>query len=192
MEQSQKDVSVSEVFAGIVADFQHCLSRQKKMGRTDLLVSTESEKIMADWGRKKEAVPSAPDLLFQGNLSADIVIVDGEATFFKGPSGQLLEKILTAMHLSPDLVFICNAPDKNQVTEKIKTVTPKAVVLLGQKAAHICLGVTTPVETLCGKFHSLAGVKAMPTHHPLSLTRHPELKRQVWEDMKQVMAYAGL
>jgi len=96
------------------------------------------------------------------------------------------------MHVTPDDVFICNTGDDRSIHKKIKTASPKVIITLGTKASQSLLKIRQPLEQLRGKFHEYNGIKVMPTYHPSLLLNHPEYKRQVWEDMKQVMDYTGL
>ncbi len=107
-------------------------------------------------------------------------------------SGKLLEKILNAMNLSLDSVFICTVTDKKTLKKTIKSISPKVVITLGTKACHSILNNKASLKQVHGKFQDFHGVKVMPTFHPSLLLKHPEYKRQVWEDMKLVIDYAGL
>ena len=131
------------------------------------------------------------NFFFEGPENATIFIIDSDTGFFKGKSGELLTKILKAMNLSPDSVFICNADDLGLVHEKIKTICPEIIITLGTKAGQSLLQIKSPLEQFRGKFHEYNGIKVMPTFHPSLLLKHPEYKRQVWEDMKRVMENMG-
>ncbi|MDM8539441.1 uracil-DNA glycosylase family protein, partial [Desulfobacterales bacterium HSG17] len=92
-----------------------------------------------------------------------------------------------AMKLTIDSVFICNAGNLNSVNEKIKTVSPKVIITLGTKAGQALLEIRQPLDKFQGRFHEYHGIKVMPTFHPSLLLKHPEYKRQVWDDMQKVM-----
>jgi DNA polymerase len=62
------------------------------------------------------------------------------------------------------------------------------IVALGKFAAQVLLATDTPISRLRGQFHSLRDIDVMPTFHPSYLLRNPAAKREVWEDMKMVIA----
>ncbi|MBU1193819.1 MAG: uracil-DNA glycosylase [Proteobacteria bacterium] len=173
----------------IIKDFSSFLENRKQSKQTFLPVSESSQSLMKNWGRV-----SVPDTVFsfEGPPNAAVFIIDSEGGFFKGEAGQLLVKILGAMNLSPDQVFICNAQVPEAVHSKIREMSPGIIVTLGTKAGQLVLDVPSPVDQFRGKFHEYQGIRVMPTFHPSRLLKHPENKREVWDDMKQVMAYAGL
>jgi len=180
---------IKDDFFQIIRDFSGYLALQKKSGNSCLCISKESEVIINAWGKTEEPNPL---FFFEGSETADFFIIDSGTHFYKGKSGQLLKKILKAMNVTPDDVFICNTGDDRSIHKKIKTVSPKMIIALGTKASQSLLKIRQPLEQLRGKFHEYNGIKVMPTYHPSLLLKHPEYKRQVWEDMKQVMDYTGL
>jgi DNA polymerase len=184
---------IAAEFIRVIKDFSQYLSLQKQMGNTCLGISEKSEDQINSWGNKSQPQTKIRDLfLFQGSENAAIFIIDSEGNFFKGESGELLTKILNAMNLSSDSVFICNAGDFRSVYKKIKMISPKIIITLGTKAAQSLLTIRQPLEQFQGKFHEYHGIKVMPTFHPSRLLKHPQFKRRVWEDMKRVMELAGL
>uniref|UniRef100_A0A831UE24 Type-4 uracil-DNA glycosylase n=1 Tax=Geobacter metallireducens TaxID=28232 RepID=A0A831UE24_GEOME len=127
---------------------------------------------------------------------------------FVGEAGQLLTKIIQAMGFSRDEVYICNVlkcrPPENRnphhdeiercapfMLRQVRAIGPEAVVALGTFAAQTLLATKEPISRLRGRFHDYHGIPLMPTFHPAFLVRYPERKREVWEDMKQVMALLG-
>lgn len=150
----------------------------------------------------------------EGNPRAELLFVgegpgfeeDQSGRPFVGPAGQLLTRIIEAMHLSREQVYICNVvkcrPPENRnpqpeeiqacrpfLQRQIAAIRPKVICALGTHAAHALLETSTPISRLRGRFHDHAGLKVMPTFHPSYLLRHPEQKRVVWEDMKKIMAF---
>jgi uracil-DNA glycosylase family 4 len=149
-----------------------------------------------------------------GNMQADLMFV-GEAPGadediqgfpFVGRAGQLLTKIIEAIGISRDEVFIgninrCRPPGNRQPTpvesetckpylmREIAVVRPKVVVVLGNTATQNLLNTKVGISKLRGNFHDYFGVKVMPTFHPAYLLRDPHKKREVWEDMKKVREY---
>ncbi len=124
---------------------------------------------------------------------------------FVGPAGQLLTRIIEAMQLTRDQVYICNVVkcrppgNRNPSSEEIgacrpyldrqlAAIQPKVVCTLGTFAAQTLLNTTAPVSRLRGRFHDGAGFRIMPTYHPAYLLRNPDQKKAVWTDVKKIMA----
>lgn len=149
----------------------------------------------------------------EGHPNADLVFVGEGPGFeedrcgkpFVGAAGQLLTRIIEAMHLTRDQVYICNVvkcrPPNNRNPEpeeirtcrpfldrQIKAVNPKVICALGSVAASVLLDTDRPVSRLRGRFHDYNGIKLMPTYHPAYLLRQPDRKRLVWDDVKKIMA----
>ncbi len=194
--ETVKPETIKLGFKQIVQDFSHYLTIQKKNSNTGFSISNDSKKNMEFWGSNKFCDP----FVFEGSPSAKIYIIDSQGDpghanyqghagqYFKSDGGQLLKKILHAINLTPDQVFICNAVNLEHIQKKTKANSPKVIITLGQTAAQLLLGSDSSLEKLRGRFHHFSGVKVMPTFHPVLLLEKPEYKRQVWEDMKQVMA----
>ena len=123
---------------------------------------------------------------------------------FVGKAGQLLTKIIEAMGLKRESVYIANIlkcrPPNNRaplpteilacgdnVRRQVELISPKVIVTLGKFASQTLLKTETPISSLRGKFQSYNGIKVMPTFHPAYLLRNPEDKKLVWEDMQKVM-----
>lgn len=147
-----------------------------------------------------------------GNPNARLVFV-GEAPGreedlkgepFVGEAGRLLDKILLAMGMQRSDVYICNVlkcrppnnrdplPEEVAVCEEflirqIAAIKPAVIVALGRFAVHSLLKTNTPISRIRGEWQSYQGIPMMPTYHPAYLLRNPEGKRDVWEDMKDVM-----
>ncbi|OPY12707.1 MAG: Uracil DNA glycosylase superfamily protein [Syntrophus sp. PtaB.Bin001] len=149
----------------------------------------------------------------EGNPFADLVFVgeapgaeeDLQGRPFVGRAGQLLTKIIVAMGLKREDVYICNIlkcrppgnrnplPEEIEVCEpylvrQIQTIRPKVICALGTFAAQTLLkkkGI--PITALRGQFHDYHGIYLMPTYHPAYLLRNPGAKKQVWEDVQKIM-----
>jgi DNA polymerase len=124
---------------------------------------------------------------------------------FVGAAGQLLTKIIQAIHLTRESVYICNIvkcrPRNNRnphpdeidtclpfLKRQIAAVGPQFIVSLGSVATQTLLNTDRPISRLRGRFHELdGGIRLLPTYHPAYLLRNPEKKRDVWEDMKLLM-----
>ena len=152
-----------------------------------------------------------------GNPAADIVFVgeapgrdeDLQGEPFVGKAGQLLTRIIAAMGISREDVYICNVikcrppgnrdplPEEIQMCEpflekQLTIIEPKVICALGSFAAQTLLKVDTRISRLRGRFHDYNGVPVMPTYHPSFLLRNPHAKREVWEDVQKIMERLGL
>lgn len=148
-----------------------------------------------------------------GNPQADLVFVgeapgreeDEKGFPFVGEAGRLLDRILFAMQLTRQDVYICNVikcrppqnrdpqPDEIAACEQflklqLAAIKPQLIVALGRFAAQTLLQTNEPIGRLRGHWREYQGIPLMPTFHPAYLLRNPAGKREVWEDMKQVMA----
>jgi uracil-DNA glycosylase family 4 len=123
---------------------------------------------------------------------------------FVGKAGQLLTKMIEAMGLRREDVYICNTvkcrPPNNRNPEpdellacepflkgQLGAVKPEVIVTLGKFAAQALLREQTPITRLRGQWREYEGIPVMPTFHPAYLLRSPAEKGKVWEDLKQVM-----
>jgi len=128
---------------------------------------------------------------------------------FVGRAGQLLTNIIKAMGLTREAVYIANvvkcrppgnrAPEPDEVAtcgpfleRQIDAIGPEVIVALGASAAQALLQTKGPISRLRGQVLSYRGARLVPTFHPAFLLRSPERKRDVWDDMKKVMAMLGL
>lgn len=162
-----------------------------------------------------------------GHVRPEIVFVgegpgadeDEQGVPFVGRAGQLLTKMIGAMTLTREQVYICNVvkcrppgnrtptPDEMEACapflfRQLAVLRPKVIVTLGAPAGQTLLATKTPIGKLRGRFHNfpppaLAGVglpecQLMPTFHPAYLLRSPEEKGKTWDDLKQVMRFVGL
>ena len=122
---------------------------------------------------------------------------------FVGRAGQLLTKIIEAMGLSRDEVYICNIlkcrppnnrdplPDEIEQCEpylkrQIEIVQPRVICTLGRFAAQTLLRSSEPMGRLRDHDHQYEGIPLVATYHPAALLRNSQWKRPTWEDMKRV------
>ena len=114
---------------------------------------------------------------------------------FAGEAGELLEKIVVAMGFSKEEVSLFSfAPGKVSraaLAGRIASLAPEVVVSMGEEATSLLLQSETPLQRLRGRFHDLAGIALMPTHHPEAMLENQGLKRDAWNDMQQVMGRLG-
>jgi len=146
-----------------------------------------------------------------GNPGAELMFVgeapgrdeDQQGIPFVGRAGQLLTKIIEAIGLRRDEVYIANVikcrPPKNRNPEldeietcqpflfaQIDAIQPKVIVALGAFAVKTLLQREDAISRLRGRVFDYRGAKLVPTFHPAYLLRSPDKKRDVWEDMKTV------
>jgi len=147
-----------------------------------------------------------------GDPKASIIFV-GEAPGYEedqtgkpfiGAAGKLLTRIIHAMHLNRDIVYICNiikcSPPENRKPEteeinqclqylekQIDIIQPIFICTLGTTASQAILKVKTPISQLRGNFHFYKGIKVMPTFHPSYLLKNESKKKEVWQDMQMIM-----
>lgn len=199
---AKKASSKAEVFAALSAEIKAC--RACPLGAARI-----------------QAVPGV------GSHDAQVMFIgegpgfdeDHKGEPFVGRSGQLLDKIMAAIGLSRETVYIANIvkchpmvdptdPEKRGndrppspeeiaacrgwLDEQIRTIAPRFIVTLGAVPARVLLGDTTPITKIRGRWREYepgAGarkVRLMPTFHPAALLRNPDLKRDVWVDMKSL------
>jgi DNA polymerase len=148
-----------------------------------------------------------------GNPNADLMFV-GEAPGhdediqgfpFVGRAGQLLTKIIEAIDLKREDVYIANVlkcrppqnrnPEPDEVAScqpflhrQIAAIQPRVIVALGTFAARTLLNTEEAISRLRGRVYAFAGAQLVCTYHPAYLLRSPDKKRETWEDMKKVRA----
>ncbi len=144
-----------------------------------------------------------------GNENADLMLI-GEAPGrdedlsgvpFVGRAGQLLNKILEAIHFKREDVYIANIikcrPPNNRdplpsevekcepyLKKQIDIIQPKFILALGRIAGQTLLRTNASLTQLRGKVHNYHGIKLLVTYHPAALLRNPHWKRPVWEDVQ--------
>ena len=141
------------------------------------------------------------ELMFAGEAPGRDEDQQGEP--FVGRAGQLLTRIIEAIGMKRQDVYIANVikcrppnnrnPEADEIARcepylvrQIELVRPRIIVALGTFAAQTLLKTKQPISQLRGRFHTYQGVKLMPTFHPAFLLRNPDRKRAVWEDMQAV------
>jgi DNA polymerase len=148
-----------------------------------------------------------------GNPNADLMFVgeapgadeDEQGIPFVGRAGQLLTRIIEAIDLKREDVYIANVikcrppqnrnPEPDEVEQcepflfrQIETIKPKVIVALGKFAAQCLLKTDAPITRIRGREFTYRDAVLIPTYHPAYLLRNPSAKRDVWEDMKRVRA----
>ena len=143
------------------------------------------------------------DLMFVGEAPGADEDLQGEP--FVGKAGQLLTKIIEAMGLTREQVYIANVikcrppgnrnPEPDEVEQcepflfrQIDIIKPRVIVALGKFAAQCLLKTDAPITRIRGREFTYRDAVLIPTYHPAYLLRNPSAKRDVWEDMKKVRA----
>ncbi len=146
-----------------------------------------------------------------GNPDAGIMFIgeapgadeDAQGIPFVGRAGKLLTKMIEAMHLSRDDIYIGNIlkcrppgnrdpkPDEIEVCEpillrQIEIIKPKVICALGRISGQTLLRTKSTLGSLRGTVHDYHGVKFIVTYHPAALLRNPNWKRGAWDDLKLV------
>jgi DNA polymerase len=135
---------------------------------------------------------------------------DAQGEPFVGAAGQLLNRILVAMGMKREEVYICNIlrcrppgnrqplPDeahncREWLERQLNLVRPRFICALGGTAAQHLLGTTVAIGKLRGRFLDYRGIPVLCTYHPAFLLPHrsPQKKKDVWEDMKMLLARMG-
>jgi uracil-DNA glycosylase family 4 len=147
----------------------------------------------------------------EGNPHASLVFVgeapgreeDLQGRPFVGQAGELLTRIIEAIDLTREEVYIANIvkcrPPQNRnpqpdeirtclpfLRKQLEAIRPKIICALGTFAAQTLLETEERISLLRGKFYAYQGARLMPTYHPAFLLRNPQRKRDVWEDMKAI------
>ena len=143
------------------------------------------------------------DLMFVGEAPGADEDIQGEP--FVGRAGQLLTKIIEAIDLKREDVYIANVikcrppgnrnPEPDEVEQcepflfrQIDVIKPRVIVALGKFAAQCLLKTDAPITRIRGREFTYRDAVLIPTYHPAYLLRNPSAKRDVWEDMKRVRA----
>jgi DNA polymerase len=179
---SRPQVALQQLEAS-VRDCQRCALHR---GRTQVVFGTGD---------------ATADLVFVGEAPGEAEDRQGEP--FVGPSGQLLTRIIEAMGLRREQVYILNIvkcrPPKNRdphpdelaacrpiLQAQLDCLQPRVVCTLGKFASQALLQTDEAISRLRGRFHTLGEIPVMPTYHPAYLLRNPHEKRVVWQDMQAI------
>jgi DNA polymerase len=217
----------------VLEEIRRTLEEQRDQGITGFDCSAKAAALMAQWHaplvqgtESLDAVRTAlgdcrrcplckrrRHIVFGvGNPHAQLVFVgegpgrdeDRQGEPFVGAAGELLTRIIKAIKLTREQVYIanivkCRPPgNRNPAPEEIATclpflerqlaaLNPRFIVALGGVAAQTLLGRSDPISRLRGRFHDYQGIQLLPTYHPAYLLRNPGAKRDVWTDMQMLM-----
>ncbi len=230
MTNSLLEVDLSKKFLGVTEDLKGYVRYMRRLGYKGVALSDERANILDHSGNQTQAETLGMIQKDLGNCSrcklhrgrtnivfgvgspqARLVLVgegpgyeeDLQAMPFVGPAGQLLTKILKAINLSREQVYICNIikcrppgnrdPEPDEISacipflrRQIKAIRPELICALGAPAAQTLLQTNTPISRLRGRFHTYEDIAVLPTYHPAFLLRNPGKKRDVWHDMQKL------
>lgn len=178
--------------AQLAATVRDCHNCRLHAGRTQVVFGTGD--------------PTAA-LVFVGEAPGHDEDVQGEP--FVGPAGQLLTRIIAAIGLTREQVYLLNVikcrPPQNRnpqpdevaacrpiLQAQLACLQPRVICALGAFAAQTLLQTEEKISRLRGRFHLLGAIQVMPTYHPAFLLRSPQYKRAVWEDMQRIQGVLGL
>lgn len=178
--------------AQLAAAVRDCRNCRLHAGRTQVVFGTGD--------------PTAA-LVFVGEAPGHDEDAQGEP--FVGPAGQLLTRIIAAIGLTREQVYLLNVikcrpphnrnPQPDEVAAcrpilqaQLDCLQPRVICALGAFAAQTLLQTEEKISRLRGRFHMLGAIQVMPTYHPAFLLRNPQYKRAVWEDMQRIQDVLGL
>ncbi len=216
----------------ITQDLKGYLQYMKQLGYKGVALSEASVEMLEQWDRGSSNEVETLEMIQRdlgdcqrcklhkgrrhivfgaGNPKARLVLVgegpgyeeDVQGIPFVGQAGQLLTKILRAISLTREEIYICNIikcrppgnrnPESDEIAacmpflrRQIRAIRPRLICALGTFAAQRLLETDTPISRLRGDFHTYDNTPLLPTYHPAFLLRNPAKKRDVWEDMQKL------
>lgn len=177
------------------------------------------EEINAEMLEKAKQIPMFAEREFicgVGKENAKVVVIGEspgppDAEFgepFRGPVGELLERILASIGLKRDELYLTNVvkyiSQGDELTpeilkfftpfleREILAIKPKLIISLGNTPTKALLNTKKSITQIRGEFYDYNGIKLMPTFNPAYLLRDATKKREVWEDMKKVREFLNL
>jgi DNA polymerase len=226
-------MTTKQTFLDAIADINGSLRQMAAYGCRGFECSSQSLETLAAWVQPvRLSTESLPDIrsdlgdcrrcklaagrtnivFGSGAANAKLVFVgegpgfdeDRNGEPFVGAAGQLLTRIIAAIKLTREQVYICNIikcrppgnrnPEPDEIEScrpflerQIAAIQPDFICALGKVAAQTLLQSHKPISRLRGRFYEYDGIKVLPTYHPAYLLRNPDKKREVWEDMKSLM-----
>jgi DNA polymerase len=188
---------------------------QKELSETEKIGACQSLDELRSLCENSEALQTdleGTNLVFGvGNPNADLMIIgeapgyneDQQGEPFVGEAGQLLDKIMEAINLNREEIYIANIlkhrPPNNRdpkheerqrslpyLLRQIELIDPKLILCVGRISATTLMGEDTSLSKLRGKFHTFNNRELMATYHPAALLRNSQWKRPTWEDVQKL------
>ena len=190
-----------------------------RLNRTERVsqLTIVSDKVAACTRCSELAATRSQTVFGVGNPEARILFIgeapgadeDQQGEPFVGKAGQLLNKIIEASKLKREEIYICNIlkcrPPQNRTPQpdecsncreyldaQLAIIDPEYIVCWGAVAANNLFGLVQPIGKMRGRFLSHGRAKVLCTYHPSYLLRNPAAKKDVWNDMKFLMADMGV
>lgn len=215
-----------------VNDFRACLRYMGAMGCNGFALSRKTRDVLAGWEERAALTETLEEIqkdlgncqrcklhkgrenivFGKGNPGAHLVFVgegpgyeeDKQGEPFVGAAGRLLTKIIEAIQLTREEVYICNVvkcrpphnrnPEPDEIAacipflaRQLKAIRPKVICALGTVAAQAVLNTHESITKLRGCMHYYEEIPLVATYHPAYLLRNPARKRDTWEDMKLIL-----
>jgi DNA polymerase len=227
LETLEAQLAIERVLGGSVLPFEveKASAAAGKAAPSDIVIADKSAKLReiaeelrncSKCGLRATCRNTVPG---EGNPDARLMFIgeapgedeDRQGRPFVGRAGKLLDKIIAAMGLKREDVFIANVlkcrPPGNRtptpleaatcwkhLKKQIETIRPEVICCLGAPAAKQILNTKMGIGQLRGKWHDYEGIPVMPTYHPAYLLRSytPENRRRVWDDCKKILEHLGL
>ncbi|UCD71004.1 MAG: uracil-DNA glycosylase [Syntrophobacterales bacterium] len=217
-----KESLLKDKLAYVIGDLQHYVAYQKSLGVEFLPGSakkiphpqptlTEVREELGECKRCKLHFTRRHIVFGEGSEKALLVFIgeapgedeDRQGRPFVGKAGQLLTRIINAIDLRREEVYITNIikcrpphnrnPQQDEIAtcepflkKQLEIIQPKIICALGSFAAQTLLKTDEKISQLRGRFFLYRGIKVMPTYHPAFLLRNPHKKREVWKDIKKI------
>ena len=224
MQKEEIDSDSRTELLAIINQLKNYLIHQKEMGLKRIPRSVGSpqtlQTVREELGdcHRCELAKARKNIVFgEGSEEASLVFVgeapgveeDLQGRPFVGNAGQLLTRIISAIGMAREAVYITNVvkchPPNNRMplpdetascypflARQLQIIRPKVICALGNAAAQTLLETVAGITTLRGTFHIWEGIPVMPTFHPAYLLRNPERKKETWEDMKAIQDMLGM
>lgn len=205
--EAEKVYGVSEVLMPGASAAE--IKRSKQFSKSDKLLAIRNQSVNC---KRCSLYKTRRNMVFgDGDPNAKLLFV-GEAPGFDedlqglpfvGQAGKLLTKMIEAMRLSRDRVYICNIlkcrPPENRtplpeeisvckgyLLKQIEIISPRVICCLGKCAASVLLETNEPITKIRGRCYDYKGGFLIPTFHPAYLLRNPSSKKYAWEDLKKI------
>ena len=218
-EPTPETTADAEVVAAAESGATLCETNQPESGMSDPVAALRAiREDLGDCTRCKLHQQGRKQIVFGvGNPRAELMFVgegpgadeDEQGEPFVGRAGQLLNKMIDAMGLRREEVYIANVvkcrPPGNRTPERdecdtcspflmrqIDIVRPKAIVALGAVASKNLLGLNDSMAKLRSQSYAFHGTRLFVTYHPAYLLRDPRQKGETWKDLQEVMKFLGL
>lgn len=207
--EAQRQLGLDFLPGGPETSEQQRPRSEREMLLSGTLTLPETRQVLGECTRCK-LHPHRTQIVFGvGDPQADLVFVgeapgadeDAQGEPFVGRAGQLLTRMIEAMGLSRQEVYICNVlkcrPPNNRTPEsdeiascepfliaQLKAIKPRLICALGGIAVSALLKTKTPLSRLRGTFHDYQGIPLLVTYHPAYLLRNPNEKKSAWQDLQ--------